>query len=197
MEGVTLQLFEQGKSTYVENAAYAEWKGDEWVMHDGVIYDVTGGEGQAQASRHTIRFATQSLPVDQGPREIVNSQKKPEAMTIRELKDQIKILASQYVDTSKLEKEVYERITIPFASFVFALVGMPPAEPFRLHPRLRGEPGRHFHLLYADGINDRGGPEQRHASLARDLDAEHRLFPGGPVLYPAGDSAGRFPDELI
>ena len=55
----------------------------------------------------------------------MNSQKKPEAMTIRELKEQIRILASQYVDTSKLEKEVYERVTIPFASFVFAMVGMP------------------------------------------------------------------------
>ena len=125
MEGVTMSLFEHGKATYIENAAYAEWKGDEWVMHDGVIYDVAGGENMEQASRHTIRFETQSLPVDQSPREIVNSQKRPEAMTIRELKEQIKILADQYVDTSKLEKEVYERITIPFASFVFALVGMP------------------------------------------------------------------------
>ena len=120
MEGVTMSLFEHGKATYIENAAYAEWKGDEWV-----IYDVAGGENMEQASRHTIRFETQSLPMDQSPREIVNSQKRPEAMTIRELKEQIKILADQYVDTSKLEKEVYERITIPFASFVFALVGMP------------------------------------------------------------------------
>ena len=45
-------------------------------------------------------------------------QKKPEAMTIRELKEQIRILSSQYVDTTKLETEMYQRVTIPFASFV-------------------------------------------------------------------------------
>ena len=125
MEGITMQLFEKGKVTHVENAAYAEWKDDRWVMHQGIIYDIRAGETREQAARHTVHFDTQTLPVEQGPREIVNSQKKPEAMTIRELKEQIRILASQYVDTSKLEKEVYERVTIPFASFVFAMVGMP------------------------------------------------------------------------
>ncbi len=126
MEGITIQLFENGKATHVENAAYAEWKETEWVMHQGVIYDIVRNQdGTETDSRHTVHFDTQSLPVDQGPQEIVNSQKKPEAMTIRELKEQIEILSAQYVDTSKLETEVYQRVTIPFASFVFALVGMP------------------------------------------------------------------------
>lgn len=126
MEGITMQLFENGKAAHVENAAYAEWMGDRWVMHNGIIYDIThDDEPIEKLARHTVHFDTQILPVEQGPREIVNSQKKPEAMTIRELKEQIQILSAQYVDTSKLEKEVYERVTIPFASFVFALVGMP------------------------------------------------------------------------
>ena len=125
MEGITIQIFDQGKATHVENAAYAEWKENEWVMHQGVIYDVTRGESQEQLSRHTVHFDTQTLPVNQSPQEIVNAQKRPEAMTIRELKEQIKILSDQYVDTSKLETEMYQRVTIPFASFVFALVGMP------------------------------------------------------------------------
>ena len=125
MEGITMQLFEKGKVTHVENAAYAEWKGDRWVMHQGIIYDITKDESIEQAKRHTMHFDTQTLPVEQGPREIVNSQKKPEAMTIRELKEQIKILSAQYVNTSKLETEMYQRFTIPFASFVFAIIGMP------------------------------------------------------------------------
>ena len=125
MEGVTMQLFQNGKVSHVENAAYAEWKGDRWIMHDGVIYDIASGETKEEASRHTMHFSTQMLPVAQSPREIVNAQKKPEAMTIRELKEQIKILSSQYVNTSKFETEMYQRWTIPFASLVFALVGMP------------------------------------------------------------------------
>ena len=126
MEGITVQLFEKGKVTHVENAAYAEWKGDCWVMHQGVIYDILrNNDTEQKVSRHTMHFDTQTLPVDQSPREIINSQKKPEAMTIRELKEQIAILSGQYVDTSKLETEMYQRVTIPFASFVFAVIGMP------------------------------------------------------------------------
>lgn len=123
MLGVTMQMFEDGKLTHVENAAYAEWKKDEWTMHDGIIYDVT--EEKKKAAAHSVRFKTQTLPVHQSPSEIVRSQKKPEAMTIRELKAEIALLSSQYVSTVKLETELYQRFTIPFASFVFALVGTP------------------------------------------------------------------------
>ncbi len=125
MEGITMQLFDKGKVTHVENAAYAEWKGDQWVMHEGIIYDIAGKDENGKVSRHTVHFNTQALPVEQSPQDIVNSQKKPEAMTIREIKEQIKILSDRSVDTVKLETEMYQRVTIPFASFVFALIGMP------------------------------------------------------------------------
>ena len=125
MEGITMQLFEKGKVSHVENAAYAEWDENKWTMHEGIIYDIIHENGDKKYTRHTVRFDTQTLPVNQSPREIINAQKKPEAMTIRELREQIAILSSQYVDTSKLETEMYQRFTIPFASFVFALIGMP------------------------------------------------------------------------
>ena len=34
-------------------------------------------------------------------------------------------MKTQYVDTSKLETELYQRITVPMASLIFALVGVP------------------------------------------------------------------------
>jgi lipopolysaccharide export system permease protein len=34
-------------------------------------------------------------------------------------------MRTQYVDTSKLETEFHQRVTIPMASLVFALVGVP------------------------------------------------------------------------
>lgn len=125
MEGVTMQLFERGKVTHVENAAYAEWRDGQWEMHEGIVYDVAGAREGGAAAQHTMRFRRQVLPVEQSPREIVNAQKKPESMTIRELREQIAILSAQYVNTVKLETEVYQRFTIPFASFVFALIGLP------------------------------------------------------------------------
>lgn len=46
-------------------------------------------------------------------------------MTIKELREQINIMKSQYVDTKKLEIELYQRFTVPMASLMFALIGAP------------------------------------------------------------------------
>ena len=121
MEHITMQMFEEGKLKNVENAAYADWLGDSWLMHDGVIYDVQDGNVKA----HNSRFDTQLLPVNMSPRKIMESQKKMEEMTRSELREQIKILQEQYVDTKKLEAELAQRYTVPMASLIFAMVGVP------------------------------------------------------------------------
>ena len=51
--------------------------------------------------------------------------KKPEEMTIKDLKAQIEVMRSQYVNTKKLETELHQRFTIPLASLIFTLVGVP------------------------------------------------------------------------
>ncbi len=123
LTGVTMQLFnEAGNVSHVENAEYAEWNGKEWTMHNGIIYDITEGEGK---SDHTLRFDTQVLPVASSPKQIVRAQKDPEELTMRELRAEINIMKSQYVNTNKLEAELYQRVTVPMASLVFALVGVP------------------------------------------------------------------------
>ena len=44
---------------------------------------------------------------------------------MKELRAQINIMKTQYVDTKKLETELYQRVTVPMASLIFALVGVP------------------------------------------------------------------------
>lgn len=44
---------------------------------------------------------------------------------MKELKTQIEIMRTQYVDTKKLEAELYQRVTVPMASLIFALIGVP------------------------------------------------------------------------
>ena len=111
LEGVTMQVFgEDGKVTHVENATFAEWKNEEWVMHDGMIYDLSDDQ-----RTHTMKFDRQILPVKASPRQIVREQKKPEELTMSELKAQIEIMKSQYANTSKLETELYQRVTVPMA----------------------------------------------------------------------------------
>ena len=121
LQSITLQEFDgAGKVSHVENAEYAEFTGKEWVMHNGMLYDISDGE-----SEHTLRFNTQVLPINASPRQIVREQKDPEELTMKELKAQIRIMKTQYVDTNKLETELYQRITVPMASLIFALVGVP------------------------------------------------------------------------
>ena len=121
MHGVSMQDFdEEGKVRHVENAEYAEWSGKDWTMHNGMLYDVTDS-----ASEHTMHFNKQILPVSASPNQIMREQKKSEELTMKELKAQIRIMKTQYIDTNKLETELYQRITVPMASLIFALVGVP------------------------------------------------------------------------
>lgn len=121
LEGVTMQVFDDdGKVAHVENATYAEWRDEKWIMHDGMIYDLSD-----EQRTHTMKFDKQILPINASPRQIVREQKKTEELTMSELKAQIAIMKSQYANTNKLETELYQRITVPMASLIFALIGVP------------------------------------------------------------------------
>ena len=121
LTGVSLQVFDaNGKVTHVENAEYAEWTGSEWIMHKGDLYEIA-----EEHLERRMRFETQVLPVQKDPRQIIREQKKPEEMTMSELREQIALMQTQYVNTSKLETELYQRVSIPMASLIFTLIGVP------------------------------------------------------------------------
>ena len=121
LQGVTMQEFnEDGKVTHVENANFAEWRDNQWIMHEGMIYDISEDD-----RTRSMRFNRQILPVKASPRQIVREQKTPEELTMKELRAQIEIMKSQYISTNELETELYQRFTIPLASLVFALIGVP------------------------------------------------------------------------
>ena len=85
LEGVTMQVFDDdGKVAHVENATYAEWRDEKWIMHDGMIYDLTN-----EQRTHTMKFDQQILPINASPRQIVREQKKTEELTMSELKAQL------------------------------------------------------------------------------------------------------------
>ncbi|MBQ9616644.1 MAG: LptF/LptG family permease, partial [Selenomonadaceae bacterium] len=65
------------------------------------------------------------LPISAGPRQIVRAQKRLDEMTMKELKEQIRIMQTQFVNTNEIETELYQRITVPMASLIFALIGIP------------------------------------------------------------------------
>ena len=120
LDNLSIQEFKDGKMVAVENAKYAKWDNNNWIMHTGVLYDLS----EANTER-MMNFDSQVLPISQNPKQIIRSQKKADEMSIKELREQIDIMKSQYVDTRKLETELYQRFTIPMASLVFTLIGAP------------------------------------------------------------------------
>lgn len=121
LKDLTVQEFENDNLMRVEQAEYADWNGKKWVMHNGTIYDVSAGE---QTTR-SMTFDNQELPINQKPNKINASQKEPNELTIRELRQQIKLLDQNAVDTNKMKVEMYNRFAIPLASLVCAIVGAP------------------------------------------------------------------------
>ena len=110
LKDLTVQEFVNDVLTRVEKADYAEWDGDKWIMHKGT---------------RTMTFNHQTLPISQKPNKMAESQKKPDELTIRELKEQIKVLDNNSVDTNKMKVELFNRFSMPLASLVCALVGAP------------------------------------------------------------------------
>ena len=121
MSAVSIQEFEDDRLVRMENAEKAVWQDNHWTMYNGIIYDLTT-EGKVERSMH---FDQQIMPVVKTPSAISNEQKKPEEMTIKELKQNIKVLQGQFVKSSNYEVELQQRLAIPMASFVFALIGTP------------------------------------------------------------------------
>lgn len=122
LKGITVQQFSNGNVSQMENAQTAKWTGQYWIMYNGTIYDLsTKGAG----IERTMIFTEQVLPIKRNPDQLSRDQMKPEEMTIKQLREQIKAYKSSYVDTSELEMELYQRFSIPLASFVFALIGAP------------------------------------------------------------------------
>jgi lipopolysaccharide export system permease protein len=118
---VSVQEFEAGRLVRLENAESAVWAADRWIMYNGTITDLST-EGRVT---RTLKFTEQVMPITKNPTDISREQKKPDEMSMAELKQYISVLKKEYAKTSNYEVELYQRIAIPMASFVFALIGTP------------------------------------------------------------------------
>ena len=121
MYSISIQEFENERLVRMENAERAVWQDNRWIMYNGSIHDLTA-EGKID---RTLRFDQQTMPTTKAPSSISNEQKKADEMTIKELKQHIKVLKSEYVKYNIYEVELQQRVAIPMASFVFALIGTP------------------------------------------------------------------------
>lgn len=72
-----------------------------------------------------MSFEQHIVPIKKNPTTIANEQKNPEEMSIKELKQRLKALQQVGGSTIECEMEMHKRLSIPMASFVFALIGTP------------------------------------------------------------------------
>lgn len=125
MYAITIQDFNSDEQLVrVENAEKAIWEKNKWVMYNGIIHDLTT-EGNFE---RIMYFNQQVMPIKKNPAIIASEQKKPEEMSIKELKQHIRIMQLQYSNTSEYseyEMELHKKFSIPMASFIFALIGVP------------------------------------------------------------------------
>jgi lipopolysaccharide export system permease protein len=121
MSNVTMQEFENDKMVRMQNAQRVVWQKDRWIMYDGTINEVSPDN----KVERTFTFKEQTMPVKRTPQNVSQEQKRRDEMTIPELKQQIKIMGADNADVGKYQVELHQRISIPMACFVFALIGAP------------------------------------------------------------------------
>lgn len=121
LQTITIQEFQNNQLVRIENAPEARWQDGHWIVSNGTVYDISGGDGVDRM----LHFEEQVLPFTTTPTQVTEVKKKPETMTIRELTQQIQAFEAAYVDTTRLQMELHQRFSLPLASFVFALIGAP------------------------------------------------------------------------
>ncbi|OGC24366.1 hypothetical protein A2291_02445 [candidate division WOR-1 bacterium RIFOXYB2_FULL_42_35] len=123
MYDVIVQEFSNGKLTQIIIAKEAMWKEgqDEWLFKDGRMYPISDtGE-----FKHFITFKEQSIAIKYSPADFFIGDKNPDDMTIADLKEFIALKEKMGENVTDFKIQVNMKMAIPFASFVFALLGAP------------------------------------------------------------------------
>lgn len=119
MTGITIEEFQKGRIARIQTAKEGYWEQGTWRIVNGNVYALNDEEGV----QSTAQFKEQIIPLDMSPKQISWEQKEPDEMTIRELREHISILEKQHQPTAKQWCEIFMRISIPLASFFFAMIG--------------------------------------------------------------------------
>ncbi len=119
MTNITIEEFERGQIVRIQTAKEGFWENGTWRIVNGNVFSLNDEAGVTS----TARFKEQIIPLDISPQQISWEQKEPEEMTIAELRAYIAMLEEQKQSTAKQWCEIYMRISIPLASFFFAMIG--------------------------------------------------------------------------
>ncbi|MEQ8223071.1 MAG: LptF/LptG family permease [Candidatus Eremiobacterota bacterium] len=128
MEDVTVQEYIGGGSLPVRStfAHKALWEYNSWSLIEGKTYSYDE-DGKVNS---LISFKRTTMSVNKSPMDISNTQKFPEEMNSREIKERIDRDRKMNLDYHWLEVQYHAKFSAPFACVVFAMIGV----PFGLRP---------------------------------------------------------------
>lgn len=118
LKDVLYQVYKEGKPDRIIEADKAYWNGNQWKFVKGKITYLKAGERIPQGEFK--EWFVKGLVY--GPRKISNLDRDIDDMNIGQLKEHIKIRAAQGKDVRELWIDFYDRFSIPFANFIFALL---------------------------------------------------------------------------
>lgn len=122
MQDVVVQEFEAGRLVRLVQAQEASPMPDGWHFHRGVIQQVDeNGE-----FRYTIRFAEQRIALGADLLQLGRENRAPQEMSARELAahmDRLAHTGASHRELAELGVLWHQRLAVPFAAVVFALLG--------------------------------------------------------------------------
>lgn len=119
MQDVIFQAFEEGKPVQLIEAEEAIWQdGGSWVFINGRIIHLQAGERIPALTFSEYR----NIPLNYQPAQVARLNKAIDDMNFNELREFIKFQARQGKNINKELVSLHQRISIPFANFIFALL---------------------------------------------------------------------------
>jgi lipopolysaccharide export system permease protein len=123
MKEVIVQDFSTGRLSQIITAKEAAWQGgkNQWLFKNGIIYLVA----ESGEYKHLIKFKEQYISIKYTPADFYIGDRSPEDMNLPELKEFISLKEKMGVDVTDFRIQYNMKLSIPFASLVFALLGAP------------------------------------------------------------------------
>ncbi|MFH1429658.1 MAG: LptF/LptG family permease [Candidatus Margulisiibacteriota bacterium] len=123
MKDVAVSEFDQGQFRRVIFANEAIWKQQGgWILFDGIMHQFTIDNPE---SVFVIKFKEEEINIDVKPAELIEDNQDPKTMNFSELKRFIKLKSRTGADVKELLLEINRKLAVPFASFLFVLLGAP------------------------------------------------------------------------
>jgi lipopolysaccharide export system permease protein len=120
MYNPTVEEFENNFLTKIIHAEKSELNDNNWLFNKGYLYIIENGE-----IKTSLKFDKYSFPFMQTLDKVANEIRSPKEMNYTELKEHINFLKKSGEKTANMEVQLYQKISIPFVSIVFFLIGIP------------------------------------------------------------------------